>query len=85
MTSSKIRVFRPPSPFCHLPSLLPDVIFHQHPSPFPKLIFGKIELYSIIEKLRNQDLTMNIIRNKYQSNCCYLNALDIKQIILINE
>ena len=73
MSYQKCSVFRPPppssDPFCQTPGPLDDAIFRQHPS-FPKMIFGKIILYRQVEKCRNQDLTMNIIQNKYQSNCC---------------
>ena len=70
MTSSKIRGFQTSSPFHHLPSLLPgppldDAIFHQPPPLFPNMILGKI-FHGKIEKLRNQDLAMNIIQNKNQ-------------------
>ena len=65
MTASKIQGFQTLSiifrHFCKTP--LDDVIFYYN-SPtthFPKIISGKL-FYGKIEKLRNQDFTMNIIQ-----------------------
>ena len=62
MTSSKIRGFQTPSPLRHLP----QGDFRQ-----------KCLLWSNL-KLPNQDLALNIIQNKNQSTCCWLNVLDMK-------
>ena len=60
-------------------NFLKFVVFRPlHPPPFPKMIFGEIIFYGKIYKLLNQDLAMNFIQNKNQSNCSWLNVLDIK-------
>ena len=56
-----------------------DVIFSQPPPLFPKMIFGKnVYFMAKFKKSKNQDLAMNIIQNKNQSTCCWLNVLDMK-------
>ena len=78
MTSSKIKGFQTSSLiFRHLPSLLPDplddVIFYS--SPFPQDNFRQYCFNGKIEKLRIQDLTMNIIQTLKSANIIYSHTL----------
>ena len=74
MTSSKIRVFQIPSPLRHLSSSLPypidDVIFYQTPLFFPRWFSAKLF------KITKSWFSLNIIQNKNQSACWWLNVLE---------